>query len=683
MLLEAIYHRPKQNWAYAYDGKTLHLRLRAKKGDALTVEAVVGDKYAWAQTVTTAPMRIFASDALFDYWETTVIPPFRRLRYAFRLTSGEETLYMTEQGFVPELPDNPNSFFDFPYLNPVDVFEPPAWVKDAVFYQIFPERFANGDPSINPENVEPWGGEPTPRNFFGGDLQGVLDHLDHIASLGINAVYFTPIFEATTNHKYDTQDYMKVDPHFGTNEKLKELVDACHARGIRVLLDAVFNHSGRTFPPFVDAQKNGRQSKYADWFHVREWPLQVVDGVPSYETFAFEPLMPKLNTEHPEVKQYLLEVARYWIEEIGIDGWRLDVANEVDHQFWREFRQTVKAVNPEAYILGEIWHDSMMWLQGDQFDAVMNYPFTNAVLDFFAYRKIGAQAFADAIGAQLAAYPQQVTESAFNLLDSHDTPRLLTICGGNADAMKLASLFQLTYPGTPCIYYGDEVGLDGGGDPGCRKCMVWDPAEQNAELLQFYTAAIALRHGNRALRSADIRFVHVGEADGTLAYERRGGGQRLLVALNARGEAAELRFAVDAAPAADEGAPHAVGFAGFAAAGDGAGGPAGDAAGAGSADRAEAAAVPTTGAAAEADASDAGSVVAAATAAASATAAGSASAIAPAAPVAAAPMGGVSSWSPLLASGGVDGATLTSDSAGELLIALPAYGFVVLQQVIA
>lgn len=564
MLLEAVYHRPKQNWAYAYDGKTLHLRIRTKRNDVGSVEAIVGDKYAWDQTITSIDMCILSSDALFDYWETAVTPPFRRLRYAFRLTSGAESILLTDRGFELVLPDNSNSFFDFPYINRIDVFEPPAWVKDAVFYQIFPERFANGDPSISPESAEPWGGEPTPRNFFGGDLQGVIDHLDHIEQLGINAVYFTPIFEATTNHKYDTQDYLKVDPHFGTNEKLKELVDECHSRGIRVLLDAVFNHSGKTFPPFVDAQINGEQSKYADWFHVREWPLQVIDSVPTYETFAFEPLMPKLNTEHPEVKQYLFDVARYWIEEIGIDGWRLDVANEVDHQFWREFRKTVKDVNPDAYILGEIWHDSIAWLQGDQFDAVMNYPFTNAVLDFFAHQTMDAEAFTNAIGTQLAVYPQQVTETTFNLLDSHDTPRLLTICDDNINSMKLAALFQLTYPGTPCIYYGDEVGLNGGGDPGCRKCMVWEPEEQNSELLEFYTAAIKLRGDYTALRSADLHFVHVDALNGTLVYERRDGDQRLLIVMNARGEAADLSFFVEATLADDADVPHNIAFTGFA-----------------------------------------------------------------------------------------------------------------------
>jgi glycosidase len=480
-------------------------------------------------------MRLFASDSLFDYWEAAVKPPYRRLRYAFQLEKDRRKLWMTERGFVSKQPENPLQFFDFPFINPIDVFEPPAWVKNAVFYQIFPERFANGDPSNDPEGTETWGGTPTRGNFFGGDLQGVLNKLDYLSELGINAIYFCPIFEATTNHKYDTADYMKVDPHFGTNGKLKELVDACHRLGIRVLLDAVFNHAGRTFPPFVDVLEKGAESEYADWFHVRDWPLRVENGIPTYETFAFEPIMPKLNTEHPDVKDYLLSAARYWVEEIGIDGWRLDVANEVDHQFWREFRQTIKDANPDAYILGEIWNDSMMWLQGDQFDAVMNYPFTDAVLDYAAYGKLDGAGLADAIGAQLGSYPRQVGEAAFNLLGSHDTPRLLTLCGGDERRMKLAALFQLTYPGVPCIYYGDEVGLSGGQDPDCRKCMVWDEQEQNGELLHFYRTLISLRNQHPALRSMDIRFLHAKAKDAAVVYERICGvsGERFIIAMNA------------------------------------------------------------------------------------------------------------------------------------------------------
>jgi cyclomaltodextrinase / maltogenic alpha-amylase / neopullulanase len=532
MQLEAVYHRPKLNWSYAYDKDTVHVRLRTKRDDVEKVTLVALDKYAFLETQAALPMTKLTSNDLYDFWEAEAKPPFRRLQYFFILQQGNFTTYLTDHGFKPERPIQPLGLFEFPYLNAADVFAPPEWVKDAIFYQIFPERFANGDSALNPEDVEDWGGDPTRSNFFGGDLEGVIQHLDHLVELGITAVYFTPLFEATTNHKYDTKDYLKVDPHFGTNDKLKELVRECHARGLRVLLDAVFNHCGGTFEPFLDVKKNGAASPYADWFHIREFPLDVKDRIPTYDTFAFEPIMPKLNTEHPEVKKYLLEVARYWVEDVGIDGWRLDVANEVDHAFWRDFRKVVKEKNPEAYILGEIWHDSMMWLQGDQFDAVMNYPFTGAVLDFFTKGITDSKQFADAIGTQLAAYQRQVQEVAFNLLDSHDTPRLLTLSGGNKSKMKLAALFQFTFMGTPCIYYGDEVGLEGGDDPGCRRCMEWDEMKQDLSLFRFYQELISLRKRHTALRTGGFRFVYAQPGDTRLAYERWNEDDRFLILAN-------------------------------------------------------------------------------------------------------------------------------------------------------
>ncbi|MFC4098198.1 alpha-glycosidase [Paenibacillus xanthanilyticus] len=541
MNLHAVYHRAKGNWSYAYDATTLHIRIRTERDDVDRVDLICGDKYDWVNTKLIVPMKRMLSDRLFDYWEAAVEPPHRRLVYYFGLHDKKGSAYLLEKGFLETEPENAyHGVFDFPYMNPIEIFTPPAWVKDAVFYQLFPERFANGDPSNDPEGVEPWGGAPTPKNFFGGDLQGVIDHLDHLTELGVNAIYFNPLFEATTNHKYDTADYMKVDPHFGTNETLKTLVEACHERGIRVMLDAVFNHCGKTFPPFVDVLENGQDSKYADWFHVRDWPLRLEGYVPTYETFGFEPIMPKLNTENAEVKAYLLGVARYWIEEIGIDGWRLDVANEVDHHFWREFRQTVKAINPEAYILGEIMHDAMPWLQGDQFDAVMNYPFTNAVLEFFGQSKTDAFRFANSISAQLASYQRQVNEVSFNLLGSHDTPRLLTVCQGSAERAKQATLFQLTFPGVPCIYYGDEVGLDGENDPHCRKCMEWDRSKRDEELFDFFKQAIRLRKSHDALRTGEIRFLQALPGDDRLIYERWNNDERFLILMNTRSKPSEL-----------------------------------------------------------------------------------------------------------------------------------------------
>ncbi|MEF2966384.1 alpha-glycosidase [Paenibacillus sp. M1] len=532
MLLEAVYHRPKLNWSYAYDRETVHLRLRAKRDDLTEAYAFAGDKYMWDQSKELVPMSKFASDDLFDYWQCAVKPPLRRLKYGFLLKDGQTEIWMTENDFSGERPATPERLFEYPFINPADIFHVPEWVKDTVFYQIFPERFANGDPGNDPEGVLPWGGKPERDNFFGGDLQGVIDHLDHLSELGVTGIYFTPVFEATTNHKYDTADYMKIDPHFGDIDTVKRLVKACHDRGIRVLFDAVFNHSGKTFAPFVDVMEKGEASRYKDWFSVRQFPLEVKDGVPSYDTFAFEPLMPKLNTDNPEVKEYLLNVAEFWIKEVGIDGWRLDVADEVDHRFWREFRNTVKTANPDAYILGEIWHESSPWLQGDQFDAVMNYPFTDAVLDYVVHGKLDAKGFADVIGKQLARYPQQASEVAFNLLDSHDTPRLLTLCEGDKRKMKLAALFQFTYGGTPCIYYGDEIGLDGELDPGCRKCMEWDRDKQDQDLFAFYRKLIAVRKELAPLRTGSISFLIAEEGGSKLAYERKLGRDSVLVLLN-------------------------------------------------------------------------------------------------------------------------------------------------------
>ncbi|CAM3000040.1 alpha-glycosidase [Paenibacillus sediminis] len=553
MLLEAVYHRPKQNWAYAYDHETLHIRLRTKRDDVQKVEILFGDKFIpFENNMQTKPMERFTQDAMFDYWQAEVIPPFRRLCYGFILNSGKQKVWMTEKGFFDQPPTEHLGLFEFPFLNPIDVFTPPSWVKDAVFYQIFPERFANGDPSNDPANVLPWGGKPEYHNFFGGDLQGVIDHLDYLTDLGINAIYFTPIFEATTNHKYDTRDYLKVDPHFGTNETLKELVNACHERGIRVLLDAVFNHSGATFPPFVDVLEKGHTSKYADWFHVREFPLRTVNHIPTFDTFAFTDQMPKLNTENPEVKEYLLKVAKYWVEEVGIDGWRLDVANEVDHHFWREFREVVKAANPEAYILGEVFHDSIMWLQGDQFDAVMNYPFQGTLLDFFARNTMDGASFASSLNSQLARYPQQANEVAFNLLDSHDTQRLLTLCEGDKRKMKLAVLFQLTFPGTPCIYYGDEIGMDGSYDPDCRKCMEWDESKQDRELFRFYQRLISLRKENKLLRSGGFRFLHAKKDDNRLVYERWDNDERIMIVINNNKRSSSISVSVQTGLASSE-----------------------------------------------------------------------------------------------------------------------------------
>ncbi|BBW97181.1 alpha-glycosidase [Geobacillus icigianus] len=544
MFKEAVYHRPTDNFAYAYDERTLHLRLRTKKGDVDKVELLHGDPYEWrngAWQFETMPMKKTGSDEWFDYWLAEVQPPYRRLRYGFVLHAGEETLVYTEKGFYLTPPaDDTAYYFCFPFLHDVDLFHAPEWVKDTVWYQIFPDRFANGNPAINPEGVRPWGSEdPTPTSFFGGDLQGIIDHLDYLVDLGISGIYLTPIFRAPSNHKYDTADYLEIDPHFGDKETLKTLVQRCHEKGIRVMLDAVFNHCGYEFAPFQDVLKNGESSPYKDWFHLRDFPLQS-EPRPNYDTFAFVPQMPKLNTAHPDVRRYLLDVATYWIRECDIDGWRLDVANEIDHEFWREFRRAVKAQKPDVYILGEIWHDAMPWLRGDQFDAVMNYPVADAALRFFAKEEINAREFAERLMGVLHSYPATVNEAAFNLLGSHDTPRILTVCGEDVRKAKLLFLFQLTFTGSPCIYYGDEIGMTGGNDPGCRKCMIWDDDKQHRGLYEHVKQLIALRRQYRALRRGHIAVLHADEQTNQLVYEKTDGDETVVIIINRSNQAADI-----------------------------------------------------------------------------------------------------------------------------------------------
>ncbi|MCM3789922.1 alpha-glycosidase [Domibacillus indicus] len=533
MFKEAIYHRPKNNFAYSYDPDTVHIRLRCKKGDLTHVSLLHGDSYILKDGIWVydeEDMILAGSDMLFDYWMAEIKPAHRRLLYGFKCVSGDETIYYTERGFFDQAPEKTANYFNFPYINPADIFTAPRWVKDTVWYQIFPERFGNGDPRLNPPNTQPWGGKPEFDNYFGGDFQGVIDHLDYLQDLGITGIYFTPIFKANTNHKYDTIDYLQIDPQFGDEALLRKLIDECHQRGIKVMLDAVFNHSGYFFGPFQDVLEKGEASKYKDWFHIRKFPLQEGDQL-NYETFSFEKNMPKLNTENREVKDYLLNVASHWVKNFDIDGWRLDVADEVDHAFWREFRRTVKAIKPDVYILGEIWHDALPWLQGDQFDAAMNYRFVHAIVDFFAQRKITAEQFKQEITHVYHSYPIPINEVAFNLLGSHDTPRLLTVAYDNKESVKLSYLFALSSPGSPCIYYGDEIGLTGGPDPDCRKCMVWDEDKQDRDLRAFIQKAIALRKQIPAFgNSGSFAFADIHPE--LISYTRENKQEKLLFLIN-------------------------------------------------------------------------------------------------------------------------------------------------------
>lgn len=548
MNTSAIYHRPESEFAYLYNSETMHVRLRTARGDAREASLLYGDPYfldkeEWHHK----PLQMIKtlSTDLYDYWFVEVKAPLKRLSYAFALTGfngisvfyGDHGIYPLEEEYL----QMPNNYFRMPFFHEVDRYKTTEWVKQTVWYQIFPDRFANGNPDNDPEGTLPWGSEdPDRENFFGGDIQGVINQLDYLEDLGINGIYFCPIFEASSNHKYDTIDYMKIDPAFGDAETFKKLVDECHKRGMKVMLDAVFNHIGDSSPQWQDVLENGEASKYVDWFHINEFPTSYKKGENfedaydiTYDVFAANPHMPKLNTANPEVQEHLLNIARYWIEAFDIDAWRLDVANEVDHAFWKKFRQVCDEAKDDFYILGEIWHSSQSWLQGDEFHAVMNYAFTDAIMGYFVKEELSLSKMVSEMNNQLMLYRDQTNQMQFNILDSHDTPRLLTEANEDKDIMKQAMAFTYIQPGVPCLYYGDEIGLTGKMDPDCRKCMVWEEEKQDRDLHQFVKKLIGIRKEQQEILSeGTLYWRQVSEESGVIILERLLGGEVIRGAFN-------------------------------------------------------------------------------------------------------------------------------------------------------
>lgn len=540
MNLEAINHIQKSSYSYAYKEDELHIRLRTARNDALKAELVYGIKYDW-MNYRTVPMTKILTDNLYDYYQVNLTLTDTRIGYYFKITGREECLCYTEGGFLEEFPDDMAYcyFFQYPYINGNDVHKIPSWMKDSVFYQIFVERFCNGNEENSPEGVVPWDSEPEPKSFFGGDLAGILKKLDYLQELGVNGLYLTPIFESPSNHKYDTVNYLEIDRYFGDKEVFKQLVGKAHEKGIRIILDAVFNHCSELFPPFMDVKEKGEDSLYKDWFFIESFPLS--KSPLNYRTFGYISYMPKLNTSHPEVKEYLLGAVRYWMEEFDIDGWRLDVSDEIDHCFWREFRSTVKGIKEDAVIIGENWHNAYPWLMGDQFDSVMNYSVTKLCTDYFAKGEIGAKEFEEGLSSLLVRYSDQVNEAMLNLLDSHDTERFLHTSKGNTELLKNAAAFLFAYKGIPCTYYGTEIGMTGAYDPGCRRGFDWNRDNWDQGLYEFYKKLIALRKDEKALGYGDISF-H--SRDGLFIMKRSCDRECIYVVINNTDEVRHLKLSV-------------------------------------------------------------------------------------------------------------------------------------------
>ena len=584
------------------DGRTL-LRYRSLLGDleAVTLVTDRGTRRELAAVSASAP---------FEYWETILPPTGPEGRYTFVLTDGDTRVRDPE---IYRLDENGTS--------PVRT---PDWAKDAIWYQVMVDRFRNGTPENDPPRARDWRSEwysSSPwegrdgqtfyewyvfDRLYGGDLQGLEDRLDYLADLGVNALYLNPVFQSTSHHKYNTTNFIHIDENYGAGgdyaeaEAAEDLSDpstwtwtasdrifldflkAAKARGFRVIIDGVFNHVGTQHPAFRDVLERGRRSAYADWFDVRSWEPFQYEGWAGFGSLpVFRKTADGLASE--AVRQHIYDVTRRWMDpdgdgdpSDGIDGWRLDVPNEIALPFWVDWCAHVRSINPDAYISGEIWNRADEWLDGRSFDAVMNYEFSKVAFDWIGNRerKIGPTEADRELASLRMAYPAEITYVLQNLIDSHDTDRAVSKLmnpdraydSGNREQddpsydgsrpdescyrrLKLMALLQMTYIGAPMIYYGDEVGMWGSDDPNNRKPMLWqdlepyeEPEENRVvpELLQYYREVIALRNAHPALRRGGFRSELLDDEQDVWAFRRTHGDEELLVALNASEDGARI-----------------------------------------------------------------------------------------------------------------------------------------------
>lgn len=541
MKREAVLHIPMSEYAHGIDEEHYVFRIRTAKGDVTECNLFYGDT-ACRQTpiiFEKEPMTVVASDEYFDYFEVEMKGLYRRIYYYFELISGEESIYYYSDFFREELVDDRSEYYKLPYNRREDIADIPKWVKKAVVYNIFPDSFATGHRYLSGEKKTMDFGRHQTSSLLGGTIKGIKENADYLEDLGINCIYINPIFAAGEYHKYDLLDYKKIDPCFGTNEDFREMVQVMHSHNIKVIIDGVFNHCGWKFPAFEDVVEKGTESPYKDWFYDLKFPVirpDNPDTIPEYECFAYERLMPKLNTSYPPLKDYLLEVGTYWIKEFDIDGWRLDVASEVDNDFWRSFRKEVKKVKPDCFIIGEVWETAKYWLDGSQFDSTMNYDMRKHCTYFFAKQSIDAFEFEARVTNMLIRYRKNLIYGQLNLLDSHDVSRFYSVCENNTGTWKLTVLFQILFVGVPSIYYGDEQQITGVVEKDYRSGMTWN---QDTSIYQFYKRAISLRKSSMVFSEGDFRTISAQRGSRLYGFARNYQSETYRIYLNA-GETAVI-----------------------------------------------------------------------------------------------------------------------------------------------
>ncbi len=535
MEYSAIFHDMDKRFCYAIDKDLFVIRVQVKKDDMKEIILHYEDKYIPMErkdTRMTIPMKKVATSQFHDYYEAQLHMHLICLRYFFEFTDMQgEKVYYGNYEFDKECITNRDRMFDCPQnLREEEMFEVPEWAANKVVYQIFPSRFA----ASRSVDKELWYKAPiTSMDNLHGDLRGIIEHMDYIQDLGIDVLYMTPIFKSNSCHKYDTIDYYQIDPSFGTKEDLKELVQKAHERGMKVVLDAVYNHTGREFFAFQDILEKGEKSKYLDWYFIDDLPLKSEWGeIPNFKCFAYYGGMPKLNLKNPEVEKYITDVACYWIKECDIDGWRLDVGDEISHLFWKNFRKAIRSVKKDMLIIGEIWHYAGDFLEGDEWDTVMNYPFYLNLIDLLADKKINVSQFVQNLGYLEGRLNKKCYPLMWNLIDSHDTARFLHICNDNKKKQHLAAAFQLLLPGMPMIYYGDEYAMPGANDPDCRRGMYWDEEYQDKEMFKWYKQLLQVRKTHACIVEGESLETISEDDDETIVMIKKGDKETIALIFN-------------------------------------------------------------------------------------------------------------------------------------------------------
>lgn len=501
----AIIHKSDSIYSFPLNKNSVEIRLLTKKGDNIKkVELVYNDKYKFHEFVNYKEIFKKYSDDRFDYYIEIVNLSDLRFAYIFKITTTLDEVYYFSESGITDSYDITKGFYDFfqvSYINEIDIVNKNEILKNRVFYQIFVDRFNKSLDNNNPRININWGEMVKQKTIAGGNLKGIVEKINYLKELGINGLYLTPIFESDSNHKYNIKDYFSIARDFGDENDLKDLIQVVKENDMLLILDGVFNHISKDNELFKDVMLNGNKSKYFKWFFINGENIDLINN--NYERFADDLGMPRLNLNNEEVQRYVIDVGSHYVKKYGIDGFRLDVSDEIPHRFWIKFKEEMLKINKNFVLIGENWHNAHSYLNsGYEFDSIMNYCITKDILQFIAWDNYDSEHFKNRIISALMRYKSNVNYNMLNLLSSHDVHRFYTECKKDDDKFLLGYAFIFMHLGIPCIYYGDEIGMEGNYDPDSRRCFIWDEDKWNKKIYETIKKLISI-HKNYCINELD------------------------------------------------------------------------------------------------------------------------------------------------------------------------------------